>query len=78
MVGQVVYKDGSTEPIFELREYADTCEAITPSNKYAHELVVHRHESGFMFALPEFYYYDHKKQVWIRDDSILKFEIYKD
>ena len=78
MLGKIIYRDGTTEPIFNFDELDDYCEVITPSGKYAYQLAVHQADNGIKYARPEFYYYDKYKHEWFRDESIKEFQINKE
>lgn len=78
MIGQVIYKDGTTEPIFHCDEHANYCEVTTPSGKYAYQLAFYQVENGIKYTLPEFYYYNTEKHEWFRDESIKEFQINKE
>lgn len=77
MIGQIVYKDGSTEPIFECREHNDYCEVVTPSGKYAYQPFVDVIDD-YKYFKPAFYYYDNYDHRWWSDNSIKEFQINKE
>ena len=58
--GQIVYKDGITEPIFFIRSYEDgTCEVRAESGQYLFENYFIRHESGYVIPTYHFVRFNH-------------------
>jgi hypothetical protein len=73
MIGQVVYKNGSTEPILMFSQTKDGCEVFTASNHYAYKEWIRTHESGYQFRVFSFYTYVGYPTDWARTEIIKEF-----
>lgn len=73
MIGQVVYKNGRTEPILMFSQAKDGCEVFTASNHYAYREWIHTHESGYQFRVCAFYTYVGYPTAWARTELIEEF-----
>ncbi len=77
MVGQIIYKDGATEPILHYDEHDGYCEVIAPSGKYAYQPFINV-VADYKYLKPEFFYYDSGKHEWCLDVSIKEFQCFEE
>ena len=73
-MSQIIYYDGTIEPIWSYREYDGYIEVIAPSGKYAY-IEKDARIGPIPYVRREFYYYDDDKHRWVADHSIKEFRI---
>ena len=74
IMSQIIYRDGTIEPIFLYRAYDGYCEVVAPSGTYAY--IETESRIGFIpYVKREFYYYDQNKHDWFIDRSIKEFQL---
>ena len=79
MIGQVVYKDGTTEPIVWFSQTKDGCEVCTTSDRYAYQEWIEDHPKiGFRYRSHAFWTYIGWPDKWVRNDDIKEFQIMED
>ena len=75
MKGQIIYEDGTTEPILTFTEREYECEVTAPSGKYLYQTFVQTHESGYKIGGYWFLRFDYGLRHWIVDNRIKEFQI---
>ena len=73
--GQIIYKDGTTEPILTYTEREYECEITTKSGKYLYQSCVVQAPTGILRGGYQFYQYDFRRQVWYEANHIKEFQI---
>ena len=73
--GQIVYKDGTTEPIISKREFGDQCEVRAPSGQYICFSDILTHDTGYKYKIYRFKCYDFERQeYYLVVDTIKEFQ----
>lgn len=73
--GQILYKDGTTEPIISYVEREYDCEVITDSSTYLYHPYVITAPNGMQLGTYQFYKYDYRQHMWYPVDNIKEFQI---
>lgn len=74
MIGQVVYKDGTTEPIVWFSQTKDGCEVRTTSDRYAYQKRIKGHpELGLKYCSHAFWTYIGWPDKWELNEDIKEF-----
>ena len=73
--GQIVYKDGTIEPILAYAERECECEVTTESGKYLYQPYVIETPNGLLLGDYQFYQYDYRRQEWHEANNIKEFQI---
>ena len=76
MKGQLVYKDGTVEPIIDVREQDTFCKVKTPSGIFRYELFYRKALNGMVFADHCFSRLDFEKMEYVCVDNIKEFQIF--
>ena len=73
--GQIVYKDGTTEPIISKREFCDQCEVRASSGQYICFSIILTHPTGYKYKIYRFKRYDFERQeYYLVVDTIKEFQ----
>ena len=72
--GQIVYKDGTIEPILAYTEREYECEVTTESGKYLYQPYVIEAPNGLILGDYRFYQYDYRRQEWYEANNIKEFQ----
>ena len=76
MIGQVIYKDGTSEPIIRYSQRPGSCEVITPFGKYAYQECIREHEeTGYKYRSYAFFTYLGYPNEWKYNNNIKEFHI---
>lgn len=75
MIGQVVYYDGTTEPIVWYSQSPYSCEVRTSSGQYAYQEWIEEHGTGYKYRSYAFWTYIGWPDKWVRNDDIKEFQI---
>ena len=79
MIGQVVYKDGTTEPIVWFSQSPEACEVCTPSGRYAYQEWIEDHPKiGYRYRSYAFWTYIGWPDKWVLNDDIKEFQFMKE
>ena len=79
MIGQVVYKNGITEPIVWFSQSPYVCEVCTPSGRYAYQERIEEHSKiGFRYRSHAFWTYVGLPDKWEYNDDIKEFQFMKE
>ena len=74
MIGQVVYKDGYTEPIVWFSQDPDVCEVCTKSSRYAYQERIEEHPKvGYRYRVHTFWTYIGWPDKWEINYDIKEF-----
>lgn len=74
MIGQVVYKNGYTEPIVWFSQSPDICEVCTPSGRYAYQEWIEQHPKvGYKYRAHAFWTYVGWPDKWELNYDIKEF-----
>ena len=73
--GQILYKDGTTEPIIVWTERECECEVETEFGRYLFQPYVITIPNGMQIGGHRFYKYDFNRQLWYEVDNIKEFQV---
>lgn len=73
--GQILYKDGATEPIITWTERECECEVETGLGRYLFQPYVITTPNGMLLGGHRFYKYDFSQQTWYEADNIKEFQV---
>lgn len=76
--GQILYKDGTTEPIVTWTERECECEVETEFGRYLYQPYVITTPYGMLLGGHRFYKYDFSRQLWHEADNIKEFQVIKE
>lgn len=78
MIGQVVYKDGTTEPIVWYSCGPYSSEVCTPSGRYGYQEWIEEHGAGYKYRSYAFWTYIGWPDKWVQNDDIKEFRFMKE
>lgn len=73
--GQILYKDGTTEPIVAWTERECECEVETEFGRYLFQPYVIATPYGMQLGGHRFLKYDFNQQLWYEVDNIKEFQV---
>ena len=73
MIGQVVYKDGTTEPIVWYSCDPHSSEVRTPSGRYGYSEWIEEHDTGYKYRSYAFWTYIGWPDKWELNEDIKEF-----
>ena len=71
--GEILYNDGTAEPIITYVEREYDCEVITDSGTYLYHPYVITAPNGMQLGTYQFYKYDYCHHTWYEVDNIKEF-----
>lgn len=73
--GQIIYKDGTIEPIITYIERERECEVETEFGRYLYQPYVIQAPNGMLLGDYRFFKYDFSRSTWYAVDNIKEFQI---